>query len=717
MLTRHIKKTFHRAYDLVSTASSFLEMKVPYFKQGVVALIITCVFLLINGFLFPANNNVFHIPIVLDYFDSAEGPHDRYTQSLDRFVSLFWIIIKPFINESNIYSVFLGIYVVSIFVTALIYLILISEILETEKTWIGLIAGGSILLTMTKESVLGHNEILTVYLTHSQVAVPFVLLTSLFLLRSQYMCAAVSLGVAFNINAFVAIWWGLIAGLVFLLAHFPSKKGPSLKTEIAMIGVFILLASPTIFWIVKTIGNSPHYESFNYIEYLRQFYSLHNLIDTQKKAVLQDILLILLMWSLILFSGKNQAKQKQKTIRAIGLGLTLILVLGAFLPYLTTSRLLNNLYPLRMDSFAYWLIAILAGAYFLDIGRSTVESKVEKVGTWAALLNLNILLTAFLLLDIEREKRNPLKPITFLLVGIACTMTLVKVTWSVFTPFFSAGLPLNLLIRSASIIFLQCFTLGFIASEKNQLQRFFALSPLAWGFLFYTIDSSISSWFVLASLLAAVLSFFNRRAYPLAYLCAGLLPLIALTSSHALLLIFLLAFSYFLYITGYFLHRYSEAWQAYQFKISHLPVLTLLILLTSGGVKAIARGGINGLDKQAIAFNEAQHWARSNTPPDTMFLPINCPGFSVLSRRPVWVDAKWGAVVMWAPELYSMWLTRTQKVEDIKSFPDAVELARNNGISYIVTPSNSFGDSLPYQTKIVYRNQYYFIYKILNPRG
>ena len=66
----------------------------------------------LHGFDYPTNNNIFHVPIVLDYARSAEGPADLFTKSLDRYVSGFWIALSPMVTESNIYALFLGIHVI-----------------------------------------------------------------------------------------------------------------------------------------------------------------------------------------------------------------------------------------------------------------------------------------------------------------------------------------------------------------------------------------------------------------------------------------------------------------------------------------------------------------------------------------------------------------------------------------------------------------------------
>ncbi len=57
---------------------------------------------MLPGFAFPMINNFFHVPIVLDYAASAEGPHDAFVASLGNFVSLFWPALGLVATEGNI---------------------------------------------------------------------------------------------------------------------------------------------------------------------------------------------------------------------------------------------------------------------------------------------------------------------------------------------------------------------------------------------------------------------------------------------------------------------------------------------------------------------------------------------------------------------------------------------------------------------------------------
>ncbi|MEM7462134.1 MAG: hypothetical protein AAF362_05585, partial [Pseudomonadota bacterium] len=89
-------------------------------------------------------------------------------------------------------------------------------------------------------------------------------------------------------------------------------------------------------------------------------------------------------------------------------------------------------------------------------------------------------------------------------------------------------------------------------------------------------------------------------------------------------------------------------------------------------------------NKKFAAWIEAQRWARNNTPSHTVFLPVGVVGFSVLSRRPVWIDKKMGAMVMWSPEHYDFWSSRYAKQSKIRTTSDAMNLMNREKINYLV---------------------------------
>ncbi|MEM7441622.1 MAG: hypothetical protein AAF393_18740 [Pseudomonadota bacterium] len=83
-------------------------------------------------------------------------------------------------------------------------------------------------------------------------------------------------------------------------------------------------------------------------------------------------------------------------------------------------------------------------------------------------------------------------------------------------------------------------------------------------------------------------------------------------------------------------------------------------------------------------LEQAGQWLRANTAPNTMVLPVDVNVLAAVSRRPVWVDWKIGAVVMWDPSIYSLWKDRYLAWKAISSPEDALAIARAHGIGFIL---------------------------------
>jgi hypothetical protein len=71
---------------------------------------------------------------------------------------------------------------------------------------------------------------------------------------------------------------------------------------------------------------------------------------------------------------------------------------------------------------------------------------------------------------------------------------------------------------------------------------------------------------------------------------------------------------------------------------------------------------------------------------------VGVAGFSLLSRRPAWVDAQAGAAVMWKPIYLDEWWPRIHAVNACKTDGCFVDLARRNGIGWIVARADKFAN-------------------------
>ena len=79
-------------------------------RQNLLALILplaaTLISVTVTGFQFGINNNVFHIPYVLRYRELEIFHNDAFYNSLEKFTSLIWPVLRSASTEENVEQVF-----------------------------------------------------------------------------------------------------------------------------------------------------------------------------------------------------------------------------------------------------------------------------------------------------------------------------------------------------------------------------------------------------------------------------------------------------------------------------------------------------------------------------------------------------------------------------------------------------------------------------------
>ena len=61
--------------------------------------------------------------------------------------------------------------------------------------------------------------------------------------------------------------------------------------------------------------------------------------------------------------------------------------------------------------------------------------------------------------------------------------------------------------------------------------------------------------------------------------------------------------------------------------------------------------------------------------------------FQLVTKKPVWVDWKQGAAVMWEPSFYWQWMPRFEAVKSLKTSEELADYAVRNNIHHIVLPT------------------------------
>jgi hypothetical protein len=661
-----------------------------------------------QGFNFPTNNNVFHVPIILDYALSSEGPNDIFHRSLDRYVSGFWPFLSLFANEDNIFVLFLGFHIAVRFLT--VFLIWRIAILLGGNSSVSILFVCFIMFfkTFLSFSPVGKNEILIHYLTHSQVVIPLILGSWWLLLERRFLVATAIVGFAFNINALVAIWASLVSGIVMIICMHREEPKRIILMAVMMIGIFLLTAAPTIIWILKSLTEIVPYEPFSYWEYLRAYYPNHSFVDVQWHSFATMGLAILTIFVSLNRIGSMWSRDKRELLMSLLFAYTCIFLCGAILPYLTDSRLLLNLFPLRMDAYIIIIWALIVLSWCINSFREA--DSLEKAYSLIALFslingNLPLLLTTLALSDHRSSRPARFKHLFLILLLAVGGLHVISGNPPILQTAASRA-------QSAFFLLLQSGVIAYFISREHgsadQSLLFIALSAMC-------LAPEISNPLMLtliASVYIAVFFYVVQERFHWTMVLLSVVSVCIVASSSLPWLLIVLA-SVLMPVLSIYIVPFVE--KHLFVRLSQKPVMLFVfyvIFVMLGAYQMGKRGDLSANPDLERASVKLQLWARNNTPPHTVYLPVDIEGFSTLSRRPVWIDWKIGAMVMWAPETYDLWSTRWNQLKQISSVADAQQLAQNERIEYVVFNRDKIPTNNVPASCIVYCNEKYWIMQL-----
>ncbi len=305
-----------------------------------------------TGFDFGSGNNVFHIPYVLRYGELEQFKSDALYQSLGKFASIIWPLIRFFANENNVVALFLTGALVSRALAFLALLWFFSRSHEHDKKFLSvcLISVAACSWTMGS-SELGAHGIFISNFTHSEITWGPLLAAIISAQCRRLVLASAFAGIVFSINAFVGVW--LLVLLAFAVVF--DQQRYSGKT-IAHAGlVFILLCSPVTLWVALDLTKNGKVPNFSYIEYIRTYFPQHFLIEA---APLEKIVTVLL-FAVCGFAALRFQSEKN-CWKAVLAGCLFLLVIGTILPYVFNHRSIFNLHLLRADGLLQFFAAILS---------------------------------------------------------------------------------------------------------------------------------------------------------------------------------------------------------------------------------------------------------------------------------------------------------------------------------------------------------------------
>ncbi len=675
------------------------------------------------GFEFPYGNNSIHVPIVLDYAGSDEGPHDAYHTSLKNYYSGFWILLSLFVNEDNIYQTFLAFHVLARFLNlSVLYLIVRNVIPNGDRVTAALGVSCLPLFGLALGvTPIGFHGIFGSALSHSAFATTFLLLSWLLALRQQWIVAAMAMGVAFNLNAFVGFWGALVIGSAMLWQEHKHFSLATTQQAAVMAVGFSVVALPTVYWIGASLIDAPdEVVTYDFREFVLAHFPEHNFVHVQYHNLIKIILMVAGIVFLLTSMWRSLANSQRDTLAAFLVAMIAIFIFGCILPYVTDSRLLLLLYPLRIDGFLTFLLFICALSYlslaFQNAGDTPTNASPHSIIALLSLSHGNLpLLLAAGALDLDDTRWRRFAGATFLALGAYVAVYQISpLHWA------NASTPLSVATTlQAGWIFVAilCFSTPWLVRHENDAPILAVLYPaLAIAGMSSVTNIDIVVWpltalFVLAGFFFVLPSLGEAMTKPIAtvffviiiwvWFVIGALETWGPTAS----------------LIGLVAGSVSTNWtklapRSTSFAFKAPLVLGFLAVGTYAISQSIAQGG---LSKQTLLHNawvETQSWARINSEADSLFLtPKYLSEFATLSRRPVWVDWKSGAAANWQPDYFPEWHARMSDVQKLKTMDEWFGYASTNNIDYIVFRLSTLTIAERESLEFVYRNRVFGIVK------
>jgi hypothetical protein len=199
--------------------------------------------------------------------------------------------------------------------------------------------------------------------------------------RSRIAASAGFTGIAFALNAFVGIWMVFVNGLSRV---FDTRRLPRVAEVLTYGGVVALIALPVMVWISFAVLGANPGAPFSYIEYVREFYPNHFLIEAASK---DRAAALMVMFVCGLIASLHTAHPRYWV--GVQLSVLALLVIGSFLPYLINQRFIFNLHLLRADGLeqAVSILLCVMAAIKLWAGGTSARQRWMGVIVVAALLS------------------------------------------------------------------------------------------------------------------------------------------------------------------------------------------------------------------------------------------------------------------------------------------------------------------------------------------
>jgi len=636
-------------------------------SMDVVAVVLaTVVSLTLHGFEFGVSNNTFHIPYVLRWDELEKYSDDAFYQTLPRFYSAFWWVVRVFASEQDLPQLFLGLHVagrVAAF-AALAWMLRQLPLLPSAR--FAVLCFLAVTPLMQGPSMVGSHDLFVDYLSHTPLTWPFIVGALCLAPMGRWRVAALAAGITFLINAFVGVW----LAVVLAAQAWSHRRQIGRRQAIDACVLFVLCCLPIVLWSMTARGVTPAQAAFDYREYIRSYFAYHFLIDS---VPLLDVLNVLGLWVCVWLTFTRLRWHDWRRVHVTLMAL--IVALGA-LVYVVDSRMIFNLHGLRAEGVIEFLaMPLLAAAAMVMFRRRAGDD-----AAWASLLLLALLTGRFLpaalgvsIVALSDRPRSRSGLWAWALLAAAAAIGLI--VEAAMTP-TGEGAQGSLLVCVALVMTV------LIARGLSRRRR------LGGG------GVTIGQWVAIGVVLLLVWRLVGLRLFVI-----PTAALVLLASNPTLNLRLAPRFD----ATGTLASRLVAIW----------PMLVLVMLQTVLSLKEMhaslmAKAHPSALTRDWVDLTE---WVRRHPVTGVVLVPVEVPkGVEVLSsfqldaRTSVWVDWKQGAAVMWAPSFYATWGSRYAEVSKLKSPEDFRDYARSRNVPLFVAQRSTGGLPCPVDSVAIYQN-------------
>ena len=359
----------------------------------------------LQGFQFGIDNNIFHIPITLHWYDLPQFAHDPVMQSLRRYATPVFPLLGLVANGANIATVFFAAFLLTRALT-IAALIQLMRACGLRQPWLTAAAITAVFASaIYGQSMIGRDELLVGIFTHTALAQAVALMGIASLVRGRLTAAAIAAGAAFDLNIMVGVW--TLAPLALACAAGLANKSRTGADVTRAILAFSVMALPVALWVGLSQKFGP--VAFDYRAFLRDYYPYHFFIGwadwSQRTNFLVQLLSGLVAASLLRLNRANATLAL--------LGLILVFGSGIAVGQVSHSRFLLNLHLLRVDGMLTWMVtALVLSAGFSALSKARLLPTIGGAGSVAGLIAADwwIVLSGLLILALlELTKADALR--------------------------------------------------------------------------------------------------------------------------------------------------------------------------------------------------------------------------------------------------------------------------------------------------------------------